>query len=154
MKHTHKEYGNITLQCAANTKKGSRCKITITAWNYINDPDFTRNRTSGRCFPDPDWWVCGIHAPVCPHCAFVSKRRFPCTFSVSHLVLSKEAGNFTGRGLTCMSCFCQWDPRLNPIEHGDQLCSSEKRIRTVGWWNVVSRSSLSNRILRVRTDYN
>ena len=153
MKHTRKEYGNITLQCAANTKKGRRCKITTTAWDYVNNPDFAHNRSSGRVFPDPDWWVFGIHTPVCPHCDFASKGRSPRVSPVSPLVLSKEASNFTGKGLTCISCFCQWDPRLNPLALSDQSHSLEKKIRAVVWWNIATRSSMSNGFLRVRTHY-
>jgi hypothetical protein len=106
--HLH-EY-QITLQCAATTKKGRRCKNTTTSWDYVNDPAFADDRPADKPFTDPDWWVCQKHAPECPHCDFHTSGSISGSFRLKLCVRHDEVGEPIGRGLHCWMCLCTFDP--------------------------------------------
>jgi hypothetical protein len=104
----------IPLQCAAITTRGHRCKNKGWGHDYINDPFY-----SDKPFADPHWWLCNRHIPVCPHCDFASEGKLPGAFRLELCLLYDEVGDATSKGLSCLSCFCTFDPRLDLVESGD-----------------------------------
>jgi hypothetical protein len=102
----------VTLQCCGTTKRGKQCRFTTVVWDRPGDRD--------RYF-----WVCARHAPECPHCSFATKG----------LLGVRLQTQLAGRGLTCPSCFCEFDPRLDLIEHGEHcpVWGTGPRPGTFGW---------------------